>query len=519
MILSFVTAGCDKDLLDAIPTDRLSENIFWKSQTDAELAVNALYNDLDGAEIFYLDALTDIAHVNQPFAVDAYIEQGTYDASSSRVYNTWNSAYKGIGAANYFLANVNRIEGSKNEALIARYIGEARVLRAYQYIKLAYLFGKVPLVKTPLTLQEGREVRQAELTEIYDFIDEELEQAAASLPNIYTGNDMGRITRWTALGLKARAALYAGRFAVAANAAKLIIDSHQFELYPSYATLFSYSAENNKEVLLDKQFLENIYTQNVFTQLAPYSQQNGQSTYVPTKALIDSYTTASGHLITDATSGYDLKNPYKNRDHRLYYSIFLDGDQLPNGAIFRPAPNSGTADAVGSTYIASTTGFNIKKYIDKKDFSNPSKSGLNIILLRYAEVLLTFAEAKIEIGQIDESVYAAINQVRNTRDDVKLPNVNTIGDKDQLRQLVRRERTVELAFEGLHLADIRRWKTAEKVVPGKVYGITYLNNKGETVIVEAASERRVFDPQKHYLWPIPQREMNLNSNLRQNPNW
>lgn len=144
---------------------------------------------------------------------------------------------------------------------------------------------------------------------------------------------------------------------------------------------------------------------------------------------------------------------------------------------------------------------------------------MNIILLRYAEVLLTFAEAKIEIGQIDESVYAAINQVRNTRDDVKLPNVNTIGDKDQLRQLVRRERTVELAFEGLHLADIRRWKTAEKVVPGKVYGITYLNNKGETVIVEAASERRVFDPRKHYLWPIPQREMNLNSNLRQNPNW
>ena len=511
--------GCDKNLLDSVPTDRLSENIFWKSQADAELAVNALYNDLDGAEIFYSDALTDIAHVNQPFAVDAYIELGTYDASSSRLYNTWSSAYKGIGAANYFLANIGKIEGSRDEALIARFIGEARVLRAYQYIKLAYLFGGVPLVKAPLTLEEGRAVQRADLKEIYDFIDTELELAAASLPESYSSNDIGRITRWAALGLKARSDLYAGRFAAAAKAAKTIIDSKRFELYPLYANLFTYAAENNKEVLLDKQFLENIYTQSVFNLLAPYSQQNGQSTYVPTKALTDSYETSSGLVITDPNSGYDPKNPYKNRDPRLTFSIFLDGDPLPNGAIFHPAPNSVTADAVGSTYIASTTGFNIKKYIDKKDLANPSKSGLNIMLLRYAEILLTYAEAKIELGEIDGSVYEAINQIRNSRTDVKLPIISNQVNQEQLRQLVRLERTVELAFEGLHLADIRRWKTAEKVVPGKVYGITYQNNNGEAVVVEAASESRVFDSKKHYLWSIPQREINLNPNLKQNPNW
>ena len=517
-LLSCTLLGCDKNLLDSVPTDRLSENIFWKSQADAELAVNALYNDLDGAEIFYSDALTDIAHVNQPFAVDAYIELGTYDASSSRLYNTWSNAYKGIGAANYFLANVGKIEGSKDETLIARYIGEARVLRAYQYIKLAYLFGGVPLVKAPLTLEEGRAVQRADLKEIYDFIDTELDQAAASLPESYASNDVGRITRWAALGLKARTDLYAGRFEAAAKAAKAIIDSRRFELYPLYANLFTYAAENNKEVLLDKQFLENIYTQSVFNLLAPYSQQNGLSTYVPTYALVDSYTTSKGDVITDANSGYDPKNPYKDRDPRLAFSIFLDGDPLPNGAIFHPAPNSGTADAVGSTYIASTTGFNIKKYIDKKDLANPSKSGLNIILLRFAEVLLTYAEAKIELGEIDASVYDAINQVRSGRTDVKLPLVSNQLNQSQLRQLVRRERTVELAFEGLHLADIRRWKTAENVVSGKVYGITY-QNKGETVVVEAASESRVFDAKKHYLWPIPQREINLNANLKQNPNW
>jgi hypothetical protein len=132
---------------------------------------------------------------------------------------------------------------------------------------------------------------------------------------------------------------------------------------------------------------------------------------------------------------------------------------------------------------------------------------------------LTYAEAKIELGEIDGSVYDAINQIRNSRTDVKLPIISNQVNQEQLRQLVRRERTVELAFEGLHLADIRRWKTAEKVVPGKVYGITYQNNNGEAVVVEAASESRVFDAKKHYLWPIPQREINLNPNLKQNPNW
>jgi len=514
-----VFAGCDRGMLDALPTDRLLADNFWQSQADAELAVNALYNDLDGTGIFFLDALTEIAHVNQPFDTDAYIALGTYDASSARLYNTWRNAYKGIGGANYFLDNVDRIENVADAALVDRYRGEAKALRVYQYAKLAYLFGEVPLISTTITLAESRNVRRSSLSAVHDFIDQELSEAADLLPDSYAGANIGRFTKWAAIGLKARNNLYAGRYRQAADDADLIIKSGQFALWPSYGTLFSYAAQNNPEILLDKQFLENSQTHNAFWLLAPYSQQNSQSAYVPTKAMVDLYETADGKPIGDPTSGYDPDDPYTNRDPRLRLSIFLDGDPLPNGTTFRPAPNSGGPDAVGSTYIASTTGFNVKKYVDPADFPNPQRSGLNIILLRYAEVLLTYAEAKIELGEIDQSVLDAVNTVRNARADVKLPDLPSGMSQTQLREAVRRERTVELAFEGLHLADVRRWRTAEQAVPGKIYGISYKDDNGETVVVEAASESRTFVPAKHYLWPVPQKERDMNPNLEQNPGW
>jgi hypothetical protein len=316
--------------------------------------------------------------------------------------------------------------------------------------------------------------------------------------------------------LKARADLWAGRYQLAADAANQV---KGYTLYPSYQNLFRYVAENNSEVILDKQFLKDTYFNGVFALLAPYSQKNAQSYYVPTKALVDTYETADGKSITDPTSGFDPYRPYDNRDPRLRFSVFVDGDVLPSGTVFKPAPNSGSPDAVGSTYIASTTGYNIKKYINTEDFANPANSGINIILLRYAEVLLTKAEAKIELNQLDAEVYAAINTVRNSRSDVKLPSIPEGLTQAQLRQIVRRERTVELALEGLHLFDIRRWKTAETVMTGPVNGITYVAAANQLATVQVVSFNRVFNPSRDYLWPIPQKETDLNRNLVQNPNW
>lgn len=188
---------------------------------------------------------------------------------------------------------------------------------------------------------------------------------------------------------------------------------------------------------------------------------------------MDTYDTLDGKLITDPSSGYDPANPYRNHGPRLRFSIFLSGDILLTRAAYRPEPNSGTPDAVGNTFIATTTRFNVKKYINTEDFANPANSGINIILLRYAEILLTYAEARIELNQIDASVLTAINTVRNGRSDVKLPAIANVTDQAALRAIVRRERTVELALEGVRLFDVRRWRVAETLMVGPVNGITY----------------------------------------------
>src|SRR5690606_2925390 len=138
--------------------------------------------------------------------------------------------------------------------------------------------------------------------------------------------------------------------------------------------------------------------------------------------------------------------------------------------------------------------------------------------IRYAEVLLTYAEAMIESNQIDERVLAAIIEVR-ARPDVNMPPIENVSSQDDLRDIVRRERLVEFAFEGLRYFDIRRWKAAENVIPGIIYGMTYVDQGGNLQTISLPGFLKVFNPQRDYLWPIPQREIELNPNLSQNPNW
>jgi hypothetical protein len=225
----------------------------------------------------------------------------------------------------------------------------------------------------------------------------------------------------------------------------------------------------------------------------------------------------NGLPISDPGSGYDPANPYADRDPRLAYTIFVEGDVLPNGQVFDPKPNSTTGDAVGSTFVVSPTGFNVEKYIDASDVTTPTNTGINFILMRYAEVLLIYAEAKIELNQIDESVYSAINEVRQ-RPDVNMPVIATGKTQTELREIVRHERLVELAFEGRRFFDIRRWKIAGDVMPGKVYGMTYSDTNGDLQTVEVTAWMNYWDD-RNYLWPVPQEERDLNPQLEQNTGW
>ncbi|WP_031529079.1 RagB/SusD family nutrient uptake outer membrane protein [Dyadobacter crusticola] len=514
IILLSAASACDRQLLDTIPNDRLPVELFWKTEQDATMAANAIYTYLEGPGIFSWDGMTDIGHTNQSFATEALIEKGQTDALNNKILSEWTNAYKGIRAANSFFNNIDKVQNA-DAGKINVLKGEVRFLRAYLYMKLASLYGDVPLITTEISLQESREVKREPVAEVWNFVVSELTEAASLLPS--APKQKGRISKGAALGFKARALLYASRYEEAAAAAKEVMGLNVYSLYPSYEKLFSYEAENNQEVLLDKQFIKDNYNNNVFATMAPYSQQASTNSFVPTKNLVDAFAMNNGKDINDPASGFDPKNPYSNRDPRLRYSVFVTGERLPDGKIYNPVPGSGTADAVGYSYITSTTGFTLKKYINPQDLAQPANGGINIILMRYAEVLLTYAEAKIELNQMDQSVLDAINQVRQ-RPDVNMPTLKELASQQMMRQIVRRERLVELAFEGLRFLDLRRWRIAEQVLPGKVYGMTYLEN-GSLKTVEAPAFERAFNKNRDYLWPIPQKERDLNPALTQNPNW
>lgn len=524
LYISFILAlsvsmlpSCKKDILDTVPNDRISTEIYWKTESDARNAVNAIYPSLDAVNLFNLDGVTDIGHTNTVFTPEYNIENGSYDATHSRVQTEWTSGYRGIYLANTVLDNIDKVS-STNTALINQFKGEAKALRAYFYMKLAGLYGDVPLVTTTISPADGKAVTRTAVSTIWDFVDKELSDAAALLPVTYGAADKGRMTKGAALALKARANLWAGRYAAAATAAKAVMDLNVYSLLPEYGKLFTYASENSAEVVFDKQFLAGTYAHNAFSFMGPYSQKSSASTYVPVKALVDQYPMKNGKDITDPASGFDPQKPYLNRDPRLRFTMYVDGDALPSGILFSPTPGGGGADEVGKTQYNTTTGFSLKKYCSAEDYAAPGNCGLNFILLRYAEVLLTYAEAKIELNQIDASVLDAINKVR-TRSDVGLPALASGLSQAEMRAAVRRERVLELAWEGWHLFDIRRWKTAETVMPGKVFGMTYYNTSGVAVTVEVPSVVRTFSAAKHYLWPIPQNERTLNPALGQNPGW
>lgn len=511
----FTFQSCNKDLLDTIPNDRLSSEIFWKTEKDATLAANGIYTYLEGADDFTnWDAMSDIGHVTLQYRAESNIEKGTYDASLSKVLSVWTNNYTGIQAANIFLDNVDKVKAI-NPVLIKQLKGEVKTLRCFFYIRLAQLYGDIPLITKEISLPESKTLVRTPVGQVWDFIHKELNEAADFLP--VTQTEKGRITKGAAYALDARAMLFANRYAEAAAAAKKVMDLNVYDIYSSYQNLFSYAAEYNVEVILDKEFIKSTQSNNIFALTTPNSLYPKSNSFVPTDKMVDAYQMTNGKKITDAGSGFNPRSPYENRDPRLKYSIYVLGEVMLDGKIYDPRPGSGTADAIGYSESTTPTGFNVKKYLNKEDLKEPTNCGINLIFIRYAEVLLTYAEAKIALGEIDNTVINAINKIRQ-RPDVNMPPIS-IDTKEKMLDAVRNERMVELAFEGLRYFDIRRTKQAEIVIPGIVKGMTYVDNSGNFQTISLPAFQKVFNAGRDYLWPIPQREIELNRNLTQNKNW
>src|SRR5690606_30375085 len=234
------------------------------------------------------------------------------------------------------------------------------------------------------------------------------------------------------------------------------------------------------------------------------SSLGGSSTVEPMHGLFEKY---------EYNGPVNPDDPFENKDPRWDYNVYYTGQPIGNGSTYNSWPDGSTADRVGSTEFSTFNGYNVKKRVDYDAFAaNPNLGNINMILMRYADVLLMYAEAKIELNEIDQSVYDAINDIRQ-RPTVEMPEITTGKSQVELRGIVRDERARELAFEGLRLYDINRWEIGE-VKAGLVQGM-YYEDAGQWKIFDLGRVAS-FNANRDYCWPVPQAEMDINDVITQN---
>lgn len=535
LIFSFAIYACDDSLLDIEPKDQLTDISVWSSPENAGLFLNDIYNSLNPGPVSSiwtnvpseisndpLDNYSDNSVSGNLAGIPSYVNftQGAYGPSTPIFNNYWQNMYANIRKCNLLIERVSAADFSEEakKSLIA----QARFLRAYYYKNLIDLYGGVPIITKPLDrVEDGDAIFYPRNTyeESVAFIQEECNLAAADLPLTVSGKDVGRATKGAALALKGELELYAGKWADAAATNLEIIESGVYDLFPDYETLFWEENENNVEVIFDVQYAPEIKGTLIERYWNPtqVSDGTGWQAVNPTQNLIDDYEFLDGLTEAEGSTMFDPSNPYENRDKRFYASIIYDGASWKGGEIYSRLGIPNNRNQFGNAG-ATRTGYYLRKKVNPAIVPG-SSSGQNSIVWRYAEVLLNYAEAQNEaLAAPDESIYNAINKVRERGGLPELPEGLT---KDQMRERIRRERRIELAFEGKRLFDLWRWRIAEQVFsePLKAMKITEVGGDLVYEKVDVDGGQIIFDPAKNYLMPIPQTVIGKNSKIVQNPNY
>jgi len=548
MITLGMCVSCE-DYLDRKPLFGPSDENYFTNEDELLLVVNGLYSSMtfhptdDMPQNLTLDAASDIGWDRNTSDLQS-IGRGDYDSNNGYIRGIWTASYKTIGKCNFVLDNTHKLEGIVEESKLKRFIAEARFIRAFTYQQLVDFFGGVPLMTTGLSLEEAQIARSSR-GEIVDFILSELQAAAADLPVSYAGIDVGRATKGAALAIRARAALNDKRWQEAISSSKEIIDAQTYSLHDDFGELFSYDGEQSKEIIFAFQYLR---LQNTKTHSATrgFSSRNAQGTSnkIPSQALVDAFLCLDGKEI-DKSDTYNPMKPFENRDPRLGFTVALPGSRFFGFQFETHKDSTKVWDYSYSSSVpkridnqdalnayATFSGYLWKKYVDIKDKEFTTQSELNITQARYAEVLLIYAEAKIEANQLDGSVYDALNQIRR-RPTVEMPVIAPGKSQSQMREIVRKERLYELANEGFRMVDLRRWGLADKMMNISFLGripkgiisnapkidadglvdYSQVTNKSQMRVIEV----RHFKKERDYLWPIPNIEMETNKNLEQNP--
>ncbi len=569
MVVAF--QACKNDY-ESVPLEKVTiDYIFDKDDSlgnNAKKYLNSLYAGLQPTSSNYnrvegdlLDAASDDA-VSSAIGLNATsqtqtsrLANGSFDAFDRITGEMlWGQYYQNIRAASIFVNNIDVVPLNDNLFNIPRgmtqksiWRSEARFLRAYAYFELLKRYGGVPLMGDEVRqLHDNVELPRNTFEACVEYIVSEMDAIKDSLLSYPVQNptaDSHRITKGAALSLKARVLLYAAsplfnggniesanpitgytdykvdRWNRAANAARDVVSQTNNSLLPSFLDIFL--TQNNPEIIF---FRQGGNTDNVEQTNGPFgfgTQIGGGGRTSPTESLVSAFGMKNGMAIADPESGYDLNNRYEDRDPRLNWTILHNGSAWLNITL---ETFDGGRNKPLTTDVQTVTSYYMRKFMGKfETTSNYSPVRRDYIYMRYAEILLNLAEAANEFSGPSTEVYEQIMAIRQ-RAGIEPGADNMFGlkpnmDQDEMRQVIRNERRVELAFEEHRFWDIRRWKIAEEVMNIPLRGLQ-IQKVGDNLMY---NEIDVFTPSfiapRMYLFPIPFDEVRKNSMMTQNPGW
>lgn len=524
VIFLFATS-CSDSFLDRTSLNNISEDTFWKTEEDALLGLAGCYDTFQsmyyegpwGIGIMQYEAITDNAYFGWGHSLDD-ICRGIHTPQTGVIYDFFKMHYKGIARCNKFITNVESMVF--DEAKKRRMLAEVKVLRANHYMHLSMTFGDVPLITEPQTVINAN-VPKTSRESIVSFIINDLKEAATALPtqDRIAGGEYGRLSKGAALGLLARVYLYNDMFTEAAKAAKDVIDMNYYELYPDYGRLFTPEAEQSKEIIMSACFERGIKPREG-TRIGRWKGIVPPPFIVPLPDLLDDYYCIDGlpidksplfkgditqqPIYKDNVHNDFLKDTqrYVNRDPRMGFSIithrthWIKGEIIENGQVLYDAKNY------------TLTRCHFRKWVEETDLEMEDMPQ-DVYTLRYADILLMRAEALVRTGNYDyDEVLGLINQIRQ-RPTVMMPIVQDVEGKtkrlnsDELFEIIKHERRIELVYEGHRYYDLIRWGELERAW-GEIFVPVNL---------------RHYLGQKSLVWPLPEKEIEINDLLEQNELW
>ncbi|MDR1023902.1 MAG: RagB/SusD family nutrient uptake outer membrane protein [Prevotellaceae bacterium] len=530
--------------LDQLPVNQLTDDVFWSSLDRANMLLNMGYSQMYSVDKIWQDeALSDNLIEARGGSDVTYIRRGQANSSTGLFQSEWKWCFEGIKTANVFIDHVDFIPDAEPEVK-ASMVAQARFIRAYLYFRLSNFYGDIPFFLGDITMAESKAMTRAARATVLAALHQELDEIIPQLPKKeeLSAAERGRITKAAAVMLNARVYLMQGDMDNVKKYCGYLIDNQdeygRYSLfttatasYSAYENLFMSAYEYNDEVILDYTRVPLTKTWNNFIdmvpQSVPYKRVVGRA---PTQSLVESYITTSGLPVSSANTkptpyatdpAYNENSPYANRDPRLAATVIYDGatwkDKDANGAYTESIINIKSGmDAYGAEN-ATQSGYYVRKLFDP-DHETDLKMSNNIIMMRYADVLLMYAEACERTNTFTNEVWD--NTIRPIRARAGFTSAGALDfpGLTNLREIIRRERRCELACEGLRYYDLIRWdglEAAGNLLNGVVYGAK-LTPQSDYIKVETYS----YTPGRDEWWSLPQHDIDQIPTLRpNNPNY